>query len=430
MHILLNPWGSLGDLYPFLALGLALKDRGADVTVASMTLYEKVVQGLRLGFVPVGPHFFPDDPVICGAMSDPKLGTQRLLAEMVLPALADSYAEIEQSVACHDVIVTSPSGLAATIASERYRKPWVGTALAPVALFSRYDAPILPMCPLLSRMARLSPWGGALLRGLIKRRALRLMQGVCSLRQSLGLKKAQNLLVDAYSPHLNLAMFDEVFGVRQPDWPSCTVQTGACLFERDAPLTPETDAELERFLSMGEPPVIVTLGSSAVHSPRLFFADCYAALKTLGLRGLFIMGDHHLSPGSFDPDRFMQVRYAPYSAVFHRAQAIVSHGGIGTLSQVLRAGKSTLVVPFSHDQPDNAMRIQRLGVGLVLPVERLTSLRAKVAIDHLIAKKDFAERASAVAKRLSSDGPARAASAVMQLASRSGGRQQGISVQD
>ena len=54
---------------------------------------------------------------------------------------------------------------------------------------------------------------------------------------------------------------------------------------------------------------------------------------------------------------------APHAALFPRAALVVHHGGIGTLGQALRAGRPMLVVPWSHDQPDNASRVARLGVG-------------------------------------------------------------------
>jgi UDP:flavonoid glycosyltransferase YjiC (YdhE family) len=60
------------------------------------------------------------------------------------------------------------------------------------------------------------------------------------------------------------------------------------------------------------------------------------------------------------------LRDAPYSKLFPRALVNVHQGGIGTIAQALRAGKPMLVVPYSHDQPDNAARVERLGVARVL----------------------------------------------------------------
>jgi rhamnosyltransferase subunit B len=60
----------------------------------------------------------------------------------------------------------------------------------------------------------------------------------------------------------------------------------------------------------------------------------------------------------------------------------VHHGGIGTAAQGLAAGVPQLVMPLAHDQPDNADRLKRLGVGRELRPKRFTA--ANVA-NELIA---------------------------------------------
>jgi spore coat polysaccharide biosynthesis predicted glycosyltransferase SpsG len=47
-----------------------------------------------------------------------------------------------------------------------------------------------------------------------------------------------------------------------------------------------------------------------------------------------------------------------------RASVVVHQGGIGTTAEALRSGRPMLVVPFAHDQYDNAERVRRLGVPL------------------------------------------------------------------
>jgi len=44
----------------------------------------------------------------------------------------------------------------------------------------------------------------------------------------------------------------------------------------------------------------------------------------------------------------------------------IHHGGAGTLAQVVQAGIPHIVIPQSHDQPDNAYRIESLGLGIAL----------------------------------------------------------------
>jgi UDP:flavonoid glycosyltransferase YjiC (YdhE family) len=57
----------------------------------------------------------------------------------------------------------------------------------------------------------------------------------------------------------------------------------------------------------------------------------------------------------------------PLGQVLPRALALVSHGGIGTVSQALAAGIPQLVMPLGFDQFDNAARLERLGVAATLP---------------------------------------------------------------
>jgi UDP:flavonoid glycosyltransferase YjiC (YdhE family) len=58
--------------------------------------------------------------------------------------------------------------------------------------------------------------------------------------------------------------------------------------------------------------------------------------------------------------------WAPHSDLFARASIIVHQGGAGTLHTALASGRPMLIVPFSHDQGDNAVRASRLGVASVV----------------------------------------------------------------
>jgi UDP:flavonoid glycosyltransferase YjiC (YdhE family) len=254
---------------------------------------------------------------------------------------------------------------------------------------------------------------------MLKRMAAPLAKEVGRFRSSLGLRgDSPPILIGSHSPYLNLALFDSVFGEPQRDWPQHTIQTGACMFEVDAPLPAYDTQRLDKFLVKGDAPVIVTLGSSVVHLRGDFFAESYQALAALNLRALFISGDQYLDGVDADPTRFLQMKYLPYSNIFPAAKAIINHGGIGTLSRVLRAGKPTLVVPFSHDQPDNAARIRRLGVGLTIRADRYDAGRAEVAIDRLVHEPNFSQRAKQMSSKFSECGAARAAQAIYELAGR------------
>ena len=75
-------------------------------------------------------------------------------------------------------------------------------------------------------------------------------------------------------------------------------------------------------------------------------------------------------------------------------------GDIGATAEALRSGRPMLVVPFSHDQPDNGYRVRRLGAGLVLPRAAFTARRVVVMLHRLLHDSALAARAASLSARL------------------------------
>jgi UDP:flavonoid glycosyltransferase YjiC (YdhE family) len=101
--------------------------------------------------------------------------------------------------------------------------------------------------------------------------------------------------------------------------------------------------------------------------------------------------------------------YAPYSALFKRAAMVVHQGGVGTTAQCLRAGKPMLIMPYSHDQPDNARRVRRLRVGRVIHRAYYTPIRVARKLKAMLEEPKFARRATQVAHMLEHEDGVRAA---------------------
>ena len=85
----------------------------------------------------------------------------------------------------------------------------------------------------------------------------------------------------------------------------------------------------------------------------------------------------------------------PIQRFFPRAAVIVHSGGIGTSAQALAAGRPMLVVPFAFDQPDNAARLQRLGVARAIPRKHYTAKRAYAELSRLLTDPAYAASAGA-----------------------------------
>ena len=115
----------------------------------------------------------------------------------------------------------------------------------------------------------------------------RWVEPVAQLRAELGLPPGGHPMLEGqYSPHGTLALFSRVLAEPQPDWPPNVRVTGSVFYNEAEPLEPR----LEEFLAAGEPPVVFTLGTSAVGAAGRFYHESAAAAAKLGVRAVLLTG--------------------------------------------------------------------------------------------------------------------------------------------
>jgi UDP:flavonoid glycosyltransferase YjiC (YdhE family) len=210
-----------------------------------------------------------------------------------------------------------------------------------------------------------------------------------------------------------LALFSKLLADKQPDWPRQAVITGFPFYDKDGEVG--MPSELIRFLDAGPPPLVFTLGSSAVLDAGTFYEHSANAAKLLGRRAVLLVGkDPRNQPASLS-DGIVAFDYAPFSELFSRAAAIVHQGGIGTTAQAMRSGRPMLVMPYAHDQPDNADRVSRLGIARTIPRHRYTPARATADLRHLLDNPAYSQRASEVGAEMRKDDGVRAACDALEL---------------
>ena len=287
-HIVLHTFGSLGDLHPYLALGLGLKRHGQQVTVATQAYYREKVLEISLGFHATRPDYRPDDPEVLERAMHPVSGTEYVIRGMSFPFVKATYTDLLEILSETDLLIAGPLAYAAPIAVEKTGNPWLSSVLQPIQFFSQYDPPVL--YPFLPEWLRRLPWLYRLGIKLGKRQTERWARPVYDFREELGLSKGKNPALEGqYSPLGTLAPFSPTFAPPQPDWPPKTMPTGFLFYDR---LThgEDLDPALKAFLEAGEPPVIFTLGSAAVYTPGDFYKHSLKVVKMLGCRAIFLVG--------------------------------------------------------------------------------------------------------------------------------------------
>ena len=420
MRIVLSNIGTLGDINPLIALALELKRRGHVPVMALPAVYGPRIQPLGLEFHPIRPDIDPSNTLLVEMIYDVKKGTETGLRQFLFPVLRQTYDDLLDAATKPeraDLLLLGELNYAGPLVAEVTGIPWASYVLAPLSFFSAFDPPVLPMYPKLARADRTVPGMGRAIRRLARFVSRKWPQPIYELRHELGLKPGANPLFDAkHSPCLVLALFSRVLGTQQKDWPHDTLITGFCFYDADAgnAALPEN---LEKFIAEGEPPVVFTLGSAAVLAAGQFYEHSARAAMELGIRAVLLTGtDPRNRPQTKLPDTICVAEYAPYSALFSRAALVVHQGGVGTTAQCLRAGKPMLVMPYSHDQPDNARRMQRLKVARVIEKKNYTPSRVAKKLSSMLGNAGLAEQAKFVAQQLArEDGVRTACNALEEL---------------
>lgn len=392
-RIVLTTIGSFGDLHPKIAISFELRRRGHDVVFATHREYQAKIEALGFEFHRMRPdNTALSDPEEMARMMDLRTGTEYVTRNWVCASLRDTYTDLMGIAQNADLIVNGEGVLAARLVAEKLEIPWVLTILQPLAFLSAYDPSVLPALPAIFQLPGLNAIAQRGIRQLGKVLTTSWVAPIHQLRQEIELYplKGNPLIDDKYSPGLVLAMFSPVLAEPQLDWPANTVLTGFTFYDGsdgDEQLSPE----LEQFLNSGEPPIVFTLGSAAVVSPGQFYEESVQAVRRLDRRAVLLMGKN--APPVDLPNSMIAVNYAPYSQLFSRACAIVHQGGVGTTAHALRAGRPTLVTPYSVDQPDNAARVERLGTSRTVSRKQYTAKRVAKQLNELLDNPNYAARA-------------------------------------
>ena len=387
--------GSLGDLHPAIALALELQTRGHQITLATSPVYQKKIEQAQINFHSLRPTP-PDNLETVKKIMHPTKGAEFFFREVLLARVSETYTDLVDAVEGCNLLITNELIFPASPISEKTGIPWISYTLQPASLFSVYDPPVLISAPYFAKLSFFGVWAVKLFKQLAEFTTRSWTEPIRLLRKELGLSDidvSSPLFEGKFSPNLVLAMFSRVFAKPQPDWLKQIKITGFTFYDRLSPNS-SLSVELQEFLAAGEAPVVFTLGSAAVQTAGNFYTESLAAVEELGCRAVFLVGDLKLEMAS----NAIAVNYAPYSELFPYAKAVVHQGGVGTTAQALRAGVPMLVVPFSYDQPDNAARVVRLGVGRTIARKKYRQDTAVEELQLLLNNPQYKTKALEIAQ--------------------------------
>ncbi len=411
-RIILATFGSLGDLHPFLAIGQALKKRGAHPVMAIPETNIAKAEAAGLEAVPVVPgmdRIAADYGMDAESFARKAFGDAPAIAKTVLlPYFNEAFDKLDAIAGDADLIAGATYMFAAPVVAEKRNLPYATLVLQPLSLLSDYDPPLLWEYPVLALNPQ-AEWQVAWNRfaNFFMRVELRRRYSFSlnRLRRARGLGPVWMTPFFDVPPNnkATVVMYSKVMGDIQPDFPPNTHIVGFPQFDSENGKNEDLPDDLKAFLEDGEPPIVFTLGSFSVYAPGSFFISSREAARRLGRRSVIITGSTDTSLSA--PDCFC-VRYARISQLFPRGAVIVHHGGIGTTGTALRSGRPQLVVPHFGDHPDHAARVKRIGAGLVIKHTRYSVENATKALSALLENPAYAERAAELGEVVRAENPA------------------------
>jgi sterol 3beta-glucosyltransferase len=405
--------GTQGDVQPYLALALALQDRGYSAVLGATEEFQEMVESYGIEFHTLGPSMqsFLTERRFENAMSSSMLING--------PSLLRKGQQIADTAARHawhmcqgaDAIVLNMNTSFGIDIAEALKVPAIMTALQPLNSTSEFPISMYYVAddlgPALNKLsytaANMQQAYWNLPRNKLRRELMgldaRTMGGIFTNTDG--------------SPLTTLYAYSDAVSPRPRDWPRTAIVTGYWSM-RDRSGWGPSDA-FKAFLSAGEAPVYIGFGSmpfGAERNTRIL----REAMEKWGGRAVVARGWGGIDPSDL-PSTVFAIDKAPHDRIFRYVRAVVHHGGAGTTSAGLHLGRPTFVVPQAMDQPYWGRRVWELGCG-PKPV-RLRKLTAEIlagALEDLTRNDDYRINAAAIADTLrAEDGTGKAIDVIEKM---------------
>lgn len=411
MSVVIMIVGSRGDVQPFIALGKKLKEYGHTIRIATHETFRSFVKKAGLRFFNIGgdpeelmSYMVRNPGLMPGfeSLTNGDIGRKRKMAGEFLDGCWKACYEPDDDDAqgfAADAIISNPPAFAHIHCAEAlgiplqlsFTMPWCPTTSFPHPLvnISQSNAEKGLTNVLSYALAELMTWQG-------------LGDVINSFRTStLGLKPLSFRSGPGVTDRLRIPWtycMSPALVPKPSDWTNHIDVVGFYFLDLASEYQPPEN--IKKFLAEGEPPVYIGFGSIVIDDPKDLTQEIFSAIKATGTRailsagwgGLFAPNSPNVPNGVLILDK--ETGNVPHDWLFNQVSAVCHHGGAGTVSAGLKAGKPTIVVPFFGDQPFWGAMIAKAGAGPEpIPHKELNSKRLIEALNFV--KSPRAKRAAA-----------------------------------
>ncbi|MDD6491342.1 MAG: glycosyltransferase [Firmicutes bacterium] len=408
--IVIATMGSRGDVEPYIALGIELKNLGYDVVVSAPSVYGTLVREHNLEYrelKAVNPQEMMKLPEVedkfnKGNMVGALVVLMQKSASVINTYLQEMYSNMEGA----DAVITSMIPYGASDAAEKMNVPMIHTLLNPAVPTKEFPSVIMPYIPKCAY--KLSH--KALERGfyICFKKSLNQLR-----KREWKLPKLKRCPLYTYrmNNHKTLLAYSDSIIEKPHDWSKNEVITGFWQIDEKNEYVPSE--ELNNFLDeSGKEPYYIGFGSMPIKDVKHTVSMIDEALEAIDEKAVVYLS-YNYDQELRHSERICIVKDVPHSWLFPRVKATVIHGGIGTCRASMMAGKPTLVIPFMGDQEFWGLQLSRIGIG-PKPV-KLKNLNAQL-LSELLAElncPEYRDKAKEIQKSLSDENGAYKAAKVI-----------------
>lgn len=398
MHFTILCLGTHGDIRPFVALGAELKRRGHSVRIGADPHDRQFCLEWGLDFFPlVGDLAKMIASKDLSRMS--KFEVMHAIVRFFDEVLEEQFETLLKELQGTNAIIYHTTVTAAYHLAERFKLPAFRVRMQPDERTRYYPSCVFP--PNL-------PFGkfGNLVTHLLTEQIFwqPLRKKINRVRRSLNMPK-MNFWGPGFDRYFletpSLIAVSSHLVPRPPDWRPNIHMTG--FFHLNLKEQWHPPQALTQFLEEGKPPLYVGFGSLSPKCPKDVLDQIIKTVQEQHLRVIFSgdFSDRLKLPAS---ENLFYLPSVPHDWLFPRVQAVVHHGGSGTLGASLRAGKPTFILPFIVDQFHWGKRVHELSLGpKPIPAEKFNFAHFSTRLKELTVNPFYQQNAQAMALKMSQE---------------------------
>lgn len=378
-HIVIYALGTGGDIDPMVALGIELLRRGYSVSFLSNDYFQPRIVAAGCEFISVGTieQYHQGNSVTAWEPRNHADNFEYYHA----PAFEPAFNYVKSLAGTNTLVLALGEENGARVAAEKCSIPFIKMILSPNLIFSAYSPPAPMKWAIPARIPRF------IVRFLLRRnRKTRFKvffrvehtQTYLATRKRLGCPLTFQTESAAL---LQIGFFPEWFGMPAKDWPKNLKLVG---FPLQNLASMNSRSELDAFIEQQGAPLIFTSGTGVKDVAELF-TEGRKICEQLQVPGVFVGGASgaELLQGS---SLCLHLDYIDFEYALAKALAIIHHGGMGTTAQAIKAGIPQLIRPIKYDQPDNADRIYKLGLGTYVMPEKFKAEQVAPMLGNMLQK--------------------------------------------